>query len=583
MVSSLAVATQEGTARREAVGRWLWALAFALSFGRGLFAQPDMLGTGDWDYFVSQAQAAYASVFEHGEFPLWSPYHCGGYALFENFQSRVYSPSFLLVLALGPNLGNRVVMLLWLALGFEGARRFARSLGASEWAARFAAFAFAGNGAVLAHMAVGHFGEMPYLAWPFWLMALREAEDRPARGALLGGLWLALSYVEAGIYPLVHGVLFALGWVLVRAVRMRSTKPLLALSRAGAASVALSAYVLVPSALHLVRNPRTFVSPETVPLHGLWTMLMSADLDLTRPFRFEGQRWGFHEYAAYVGPVFLLALALALGRAAREPRIAALLAAGVLFVLWVLGDFAPWSLHTLLHKLPVLSSMRASGRGILPALFCFAMAAALALDTLPHKERVALALTAALGASLLFVTPRALDKVFTLSLDAAKDQRFTQRADVRHFQLVATRNYSLMTSHVLRGRGALRCYEPTKFPKYARQRFPKGDEVWLDPALARDGVRTTAWSPQRLSYVLGDVPRETALRVNQNYHPGWVREDGGLVTSAEGTIATPVGPGTHEVTLRFEAPLFRALAALSLVSLLGLLLWLRREQESLRA
>lgn len=561
-----------GVAQPSLRREWLWAIAFALLFGHGLFANLDQLGIGDWDYFVSHAQVGRTTLVEHGQLPLWSPYHCGGAALFENFQSRVYSPSFLLVLASGSNLGNRLAMLVFLVLGFEGARRFARAAGAGPWAARFVGFAAAGNGAVLSQMAMGHFGEMPYLLWPFWLLSVRTAEDKPFRGALTGGLWLALTYLEAGIYPLVHGVLFAGVWCGVRALRGRTLRPLIALAGVTMASLLLSAYVLVPSAVHMASNPRGTVSPETVPVKALFTMLLSTDFDWARPFRFDEQIWGYHEYAAYVGPVFLIALFACLARIRKQRAIVGWLTGGLVFLGWVLGDFAPFSPWTLGHHLPVLGSMRASGRAIMPMLFCFSMAIALAIGT----WRFAPYLVLALALNLAWVTPRALDNVFVLPVKAEREATFTQRAEVQHFRLVAKENLSRMTEDVLSNRGAVRCYEPTRFERGATQRFPHAGEVWLAPAQGQ--ARTHLWSPNRLEIDVSGALTSSAVLVNQNYHSGWVRQDGAPVVAKERIIATPVPAGDGRIVLRFDAPLFKGLCALSLVSLLLLLLAVKREQ-----
>jgi hypothetical protein len=542
---------------------------FALVFGHGLWANRDRLGVGDWDYFVSHAQVAYTTVLDYGQLPLWSPYHCGGVALFENFQSRVYSPSFLLVLLLGPNLGSRALMALYLVLGFEGTRRFARALGAGPWAARLAAVAVAGNGAILTHIAVGHFGQALYLLWPWWLLGLLRAERESARGTLLAAVFLAFTYVEGGLYALVHGVLLAALWCGARAARAGTLAPMIAFVRVGAASILLSAYLLVPTALHLSTHARTDVVAEVIPLSALAEMLLSPNLDWrASPVRFAAQRWHYYEYAAYVGPLFVALLLVPLARAARNPARAGWLLAGVGFTCWALGDFAPWSPWTLSHHLPVLGSMHASGRGLLAALFCFAIAVALALE----HSRFAPWLTAALALNLAWVTPRALDHAFSVPLDMNPDAEFTQRASVDHADTIATQSYTRMTEDVLNQRGTLRCYEPVRPIVAARPRWPRAGEAWLEPGGAP--VETTTWSPNALVLRAENGTGQRKLLVNQNFHAGWSRADGAPVVSAAGLLSTPVRPHDREVVLRFRAPRFLVLCALSAGTLIALLAWL---------
>ncbi|MEW6367449.1 MAG: hypothetical protein AB1714_22705 [Acidobacteriota bacterium] len=550
---------------------WLWAVGFALLFGFRLFTDLDRLGLWDWDYFVSHATAAYKSVVEYAQLPLWTPFHCGGAPLFENFQSRVYSPSFLLVLLFGPNIGCRVAMWGFLVLGFEGTRRYSRSLGAGPWAARYAAVATVGNGAVLAHVSVGHFSVMPYVLWPWWLLALRKGEHDLARGALEGGLWLALTCAEGGLYPLVHGALFAAAVCGARALRGKSIRPLLSLLATGVTTLCMAAYLLVPSALHLLRSVRRPIVPEIVSVKGLVLMLLSTDLDFHRPVHFAGQCWGWHEYAAYVGPLFLALLCLPVFHAVKRRDLAVLgwLLAGLVSVGWVLGDFAPWSPWALGHKLPVLSSMRASGRGILPALFMFSIATSLSLGALGRRPWVTLALLV----NLFLVTPRAVESVFVLRFTSERDDHFAQRSDIDHFLLLMLRGYSLMTDDVLRGRGALKCYEPVPVEGGARSRCSRCGEAWLEPE--GRSARIIDWSPQRVTVELPDTTVPAMLLLNQNCHRGWVREDGVSVFDKDGLIATWVQPGDHRVVLRFEAPLFRWLCVLSLGSITALFVWVR--------
>ena len=206
---------------------WLLAALFALGFGHGLLLDVPRLGLGDWDYFTSQSWVAHKSWFEFGQAPYWSPWHCGGQTVVGNYQARAYSPSFLLVALLGVQWGNRIYLLISLAVGFEGARRMALRLGAGHAGALFAALGMAGNGAILARMGVGHFGDVPYLFLPWWWMAMEDARSRPFSGALRGGAWGALCLLEAGSYPLIYGGLVAGAWLAARSVRERDVRPLL--------------------------------------------------------------------------------------------------------------------------------------------------------------------------------------------------------------------------------------------------------------------------------------------------------------------------------------------------------------------
>jgi hypothetical protein len=547
---------------------WVLSAVFALGFGHGVLVHPHHLGIGDWDYFTSHSLVAYKSWFEFGEAPFWSPYHCGGQAIPENFQSRAWAPSFLLVALLGVDWGNRIWMLVCLAVGFEGGRRWAMGLGASLWGSLFAAFAIAGNGAILSRIGVGHFSAMPYLFLPWWLLAMRSAADRPIHGALVGGLWGALCYLEGGIQPLVYGALIAAAWMTARAVAQRSWRPGFGLAVVVLATPLLCAHIAWPSVENLVQNARSNVAREAVSLAALPGIFLSTDMNWRGPVRFPGQHWLWYEYATYVGPIFFVGWFLALLRGNRA--VLAWSGLGVLFALYGLGDVhraAPWSLG---HELPLLRIMRVSGRAFIPAVMCWSLAAGLALD----RWRFAPLITCGLALNLVLVSPTALRNAFHIPIEAHPEAEFAQRMDTRHFRLLATRNYSLMTLDVASNRGALSCYEPLRPARGAKARWPERGEVWLSGTRGR--ARISRWSPNALTLALHDIDSPGHLLVNQNHHFGWRARDGRPVTAREGVLSLPVGPDDAELHLRFHPPRFYEGLVLSLLVLAALLVARRR-------
>src|SRR6185295_931143 len=60
-----------------------------------------------WDarYFWLMIEVDPASILQHGQFPLWDPYHCGGSPHFANPQSSTLSPLTPLLLLLGTPIG----------------------------------------------------------------------------------------------------------------------------------------------------------------------------------------------------------------------------------------------------------------------------------------------------------------------------------------------------------------------------------------------------------------------------------------------------------------------------------------------
>jgi hypothetical protein len=546
--------------------RVCWALAalVALVFGHGLLADVDKLGLGDWDYFTAQSVVARRAWLEYGQAPFWSPYHCGGVAITENFQSRAWSPSLLFVLGLGAFWGNRLWMLFSLAVGFEGARRLARAIGAGPWGAWFVAFAVAGNGAVAARMAIGHFGDLPYLFLPWWLLAIDRCHRDPVKGALASGAWGALMYLEGGIYALIYGALIAFAITIARSRSERSLRPLLGLGLALVSTAGLAMHVLLPSTLFGLDTLQRELLPETFPLGALREALFSTDL-VRSGLVFHAQRWRWHEYAAYVGPVLPLAIGLACLRG--SPRTWGWLLLALFFVSYALGDFAKAAPWTISHHLPLLRSLRASGRALIPAILCASLAVSTAID----RWRAAPLLAGALAISLALVTPAALHHAFTIAVPAIEpDPVFTQRLEQRHYQLLFRSNYSLMTLDALHNRGSLSCYEPLPPHPGARVLWPEHGEVVLMGT--RGSARIVAWSPNRLRIALAGITVPGELLVNQNYHRGWSAVDRRPIRDHFGVIALPVQPQDRVIELNFQPPAFYQGLGVSILSLL-LLCW----------
>lgn len=550
---------------------WPLAVLFALAIGHGLLVDVHQLGWGDWDQFTARSVVAHRSWTDFGQPPFWSPYHCGGSAITDDFQSRAWSPSFLLVLVFGPWWGNRLWMLCALALGFEGARRLAARLGAGPWGALFAAVTVAGNGSVTSRMAIGHFGDVPYLLLPWWLLAFERTRRDLWRGVLVGGCWGALCYLEAGIYTVVYGALILGAWSCMRARDTRSLRPLGASALILLATAGLSMHVMAPGTLFTLQALKRDLVPEMIPLSALPTVFFSPNLDWRR-LVFPEQHWRWHEYATFVGPVFAGGLLLACLRPDR--RVWGWLALGVFFTAYALGDIAPASPWTLLHRLPVFGSMRASGRAFVPAVLCFSLAGAMALDRWRIAPVVALALAAQFGA----VSPSALRGAFTIQLPPVQpDPTFSQRADRAHFQLIFRHHYSLMTLDVLQNRGSLSCYDPVMPRRYARV-------LWPNPEILLSGTTGEAhvaeWSPNRIRLAFAHIARPGLAIVNQNRHRGWRTSDGRPLDTDVGVLAIPVRAGDTSVELSFAPPgFFAGLGVLALtLSALSWAAWRSRRQ-----
>ena len=99
-------------------------------------------------------------------------------------------------------------------------------------------------------------------------------------------------------------------------------------------------------------------------------------------------------------------------------------------------------------------------------------------------------------------------------------------------------------------------------------------------------VAATRWGSSSVDLDV-NVVRDAMLVVSQAWFPGWTATVDGRaarVVRVDGLVqGVPVGPGHHRVNLRYRAPGLTRGAALSLVTLAGLLGWWARERRSRRA
>lgn len=107
-------------------GAALMALGLALALAYPILNHLELWGKGDWDQHMFYLEVPRVTLLDYGQLPLWNPYYCGGSVMLANPQSRMCSPSYVLVLLLGTEAGIKLTIILNLALGLWGAWRLSR-------------------------------------------------------------------------------------------------------------------------------------------------------------------------------------------------------------------------------------------------------------------------------------------------------------------------------------------------------------------------------------------------------------------------------------------------------------------------
>lgn len=161
--------------------------AYHLAFGRFFPNEKGALGH-DHSLALTSLLAGYYWLLASGPLavPWFTPAFCGGQPFYADVQSTYYSVPQLLTLAWDPMTASYLTMLLFAAVGYAGAYRLHRALGAGRPASAAGATVFMFNGFFAHRMIVGHLVFHGFMLVPWiarWLLG--AGRDRAPRGASL--------------------------------------------------------------------------------------------------------------------------------------------------------------------------------------------------------------------------------------------------------------------------------------------------------------------------------------------------------------------------------------------------------------
>jgi hypothetical protein len=321
-------------------------------------------------YFVPLYTAA-ARAMRAGALPVWDPGAWSGQPVIADPQVGCFYPFHWLWLVVEP-----VTLYAWLALAHTavaavGMWSLVRARGRSPAAAALAALTLA-LGAFFV-LQVRHAPFTSTTAWVVWALWAVERYGQSGRArhalglslagalALLAGGWSMLPFAAA-----VTAVLAAAS--LARAPRLRASRAL-GLVGAGALAVALAAAQIVPAMAHVPESPRALGLGGELTSSYAWPSWRYA-LTLALPTLYGDEargtwvgapnQWELSGYG--VGLVATLLALASLGARARRGEAMALLALTLAACEVARGDGG--YLHPMLHRLPVLSSLRCPARAL---------------------------------------------------------------------------------------------------------------------------------------------------------------------------------------------------------------------------
>jgi hypothetical protein len=591
----------------EAVGRWVTeherkvitivALALGLVFSARL-ARGSPIGIGeDWDYTLLSHALPARALAVYGELPLWTPYVCGGMPYLGNPQARIGTPWFLFHVLFGPDVGIRLELVVHVALAFAGAYFLARTIGLSRFASVVSALVFPTCSLHYAHFAVGHAATalpLSYLPWPLAL-AFFAVERRSYLPAVISGAIIAVMFGEGGAYATMYSIL-TLGIVLpVVAWKRRDGRPLAVLAVIACSVLAFGAWKFLPVYELMRINPRHTTRPDGFFPPLMLKALFSRHQELGQVNTY--QRWGWHEYSAYVSPAFAL-LAL-LGATLERKRTwlftacAALFGAfavGYLFSIWEPNPRPLESPYTLLHRIPPFNSLRVPARFMSLVVLFVGVLTGFGVEVLRRRggraTRVVALLAAASVIDQWFVGTGNLARAFvqtdvaTLPPPRRPDGPIAQHVDLTPpLRLGDDGNASTRMSVVVaQGLGVLNCYEPIRPQRSARGRDEPGyrGEHYL---LGLGEAELARWSPGTLTFDVS-VPAATTLVVNQNFDSHFnLTQGNGTLVSEGGLLAVRLPAGRQRIMLEYRCWAFVTGAVLTTLALLGAIALFFRERR----
>ncbi len=567
-----------------------------------LFLQPIFHSVGnwgmyDWDQHFFYHESPRVSLLEFHQFPLWTPYYCGGNLLLANPQSPFLSPFFAFVLLFGAVVGLKLEVIAYFALGLAGMFLAARKLGCNALASVFASVVFMGGSWFAVRVVVGHTTFFPFALLPlvflFYLNAVSaQGLSAAVRWVAAAAITLAVLFLSGGIYPFYAAVLLLVSYSLLESVAVRKLVPVAAVAAILAFAVLLSSVKLVP-VVDLTSGVGAEKDTQLTSPAIVLKSLLSRDQDIPgndfktgRDLVPEGRQkeldtlagkisWRWQEYSAYVGIIPLLLASLSVVAFRKNWK---LIIAALFFMLLALGTYLPLGPWQLVRQLPFFSSLHGPSRFIIVFVFLAALLAAKALSGLKvsSNRKIQTAIVAVLvlvvATDLFMVSRPLLRSAFPL---APLEVGATELGSPEFIQAGSSMPELSQFIGLQRGIGTVNCYERLHIKTRAVPQFVDGEPYpgFIGNAYileTNQSLNFTYFSPQKISLQLPQLSSESVLVINQNYYKGWSAKVSGsnVAFSLGGLLAARLGPedSGREIVFTFSSAPFVLGAVLSLIA-----------------
>lgn len=559
---------------------FFWSLAVALAATLPVYHRLDLWAddNGDWPEVVSHLATTRMTI-AGGEFPFWNPYLCGGSPNLANPQPFFLATALPLSFVVGDVVATKLALTLGIALSVLGTFFLAITLGLRGPPAYLASLVFPLSGFAVSHLANGQLLWLA-LGWVPWIIAgyLRSLRGSRAGTLLAAGL-LSLTFIEGRVYLVAYVALFLTILALTISAQRRNTRPLVSLVLIGSLVLGLSAWKLLPSLVFLADAETSLPNTRGLPLAALKDAFLQRDLSPNVTDSFGAQEIPRHEYAAYVGILPLLLSAFSLRRRTWATVWPFALAGGA-FMLLALQTPAT----SPLEYLPLARELRNPSRMLSMVTLTLTLLAGFGFSEL-------LKLSVALRFSFLtrWVLPLLVVTAVSADLLAVSRQQFSRLfifpaatetySDPGFFQTrLPERQPANGYVTILAGKGA-KDFCPAVLHAYRTRSDVRAreDSGYRGEAYALGDARVTLsrFRANSLDIHVEAAAPDTVV-VNQTNDRGWSATP--FPTSrVSSLLAAAVPAGSHELHFRYRPPGLNVGLAITVVTILILLLkWLRR-------
>lgn len=529
-----------------------------------IFKNPDKFGVGDWDIKYAKAFCNIESITKYHQFPLWNPYHCGGISQIGDGTNDYLTPLFGFNLFFGPNIGYRVIFLIYLIVGLISFYKLGRYFKLSFIGSLFSSIVYMFSGLFFQVFASGMPEFLSLTLLPLFLLYYLEALDTQSLKPVIKSSIVLMVIFFSGHNYLPFTLIFILFLTASRMIVDKNINAGKILITFLFIFLPLSSIKTIPVIEQTIRYPRYILERNSgYSLRSLGYALFSRD-QTESGF----SNWGNHEtdsfinglsYAIdengiYIGIIVFFLFFLGLLRKNKYKTLMLIIL--IIFIYLSFGLYINPSLYKLIHSFPILDNLRVAQRYRFFFMIPIAFFSGLGLDKLQFKKIISWGILLLVTLDLITVNSKILKETFILpAVELKKTAGFIQSSGkISNLSLSYSSN-SAEYPFLLAGYGVVGCYEARRIrPKniYIETKNYQGEYYLVNKS---GKVVNTYWSPNKLKFQV-NIKERDRLVVNQMFDKGWrvKSQDKRIrleVINHKELIGLNLKPGNYQISLYY--------------------------------